>query len=194
MGAISAIKRTGRNDGTPARCRAGKTEQAAIRTCHTPADGFLRHQFLPLYKPSVMLPDKRKVEKQLLRSLSRLAGAHGFTPIQVDDKPYPYNLLLSFWHAREILRCEAKDMTLWIDMPDNGQAAFATTDTVDTGATLFYIPVIPLYELLQNRGTRAGGTLLLSVCSYLCRIAGISYYRQDDTYLYWHYEMLAEWM
>ncbi|MBS1528380.1 MAG: hypothetical protein JST19_22225, partial [Bacteroidetes bacterium] len=71
-------------------------------------------------------------------------------------------------------------------------AVFATTDTADTGTTLYYIPVIPLYRLLQGRRSRKGAQLLLSVCSYLCRIAGVPYYREDDSYLNWHYEMFAE--
>src|SRR5690606_14672389 len=36
--------------------------------------------------------------------------------------------------------------------------------------------------------------LLVSVCSYLYHIADIPYYRQEDTYLYWQYEMFCEWV
>lgn len=36
--------------------------------------------------------------------------------------------------------------------------------------------------------------LLLSVCSYLYHIADIPYYRQEDSYIYWQYGMLKEWV
>lgn len=36
--------------------------------------------------------------------------------------------------------------------------------------------------------------LLLSVCSYLYRNANIPYYRQENSYLYWNYEMLTDWI
>lgn len=64
----------------------------------------------------------------------------------------------------------------------------------NTGATLYYIPVIPLYQMLRNKNRKKTGLLLLSVCTYLYRIADIPYYRQEDSYLYWIYEMLTEWL
>ena len=64
----------------------------------------------------------------------------------------------------------------------------------NTGAMLYYIPVIPLYQMLRNKRRNKTGLLLLSVCTYLYRIADIPYYRQEGSYLYWIYEMLTEWL
>ncbi|TEB41257.1 hypothetical protein D0809_26450, partial [Flavobacterium circumlabens] len=36
--------------------------------------------------------------------------------------------------------------------------------------------------------------LLISVCSYLYHIADIPYFRQENSYLYWMYEMHKEWV
>lgn len=58
---------------------------------------------------------------------------------------------------------------------------------------MLYIPVVPLYGLLRQKTHRKAGCLLLSVCSYLYRNAGIPYYRIEDSYLYWNYEMLTDW-
>ena len=55
-------------------------------------------------------------------------------------------------------------------------------------------PLLPLYRLSKNPKRRQAVQLLQSVCCYLYHIAGISYYRQRDTYLFWMYEMVSDWI
>src|SRR5690606_29046326 len=57
-----------------------------------------------------------------------------------------------------------------------------------------YIPVIPLFLMLKDPKRKKIAHLLLSVFSYLYRIANVPYYRDDGTYLGGHYEMHKEWM
>ena len=64
----------------------------------------------------------------------------------------------------------------------------------DTGTTLYYIPVVPLFKMLKDPKRKKSAQLLVSVCSYLYHIADIPYYRQEDNYLYWLYEMHKEWV
>ena len=60
--------------------------------------------------------------------------------------------------------------------------------------TLFYIPVIPLYKMLHHKIYKRPAQLLLSVCTYLYHIIDIPYYRQEDSYLFWLYQMLEDWI
>ena len=48
--------------------------------------------------------------------------------------------------------------------------------------------------MLHDPKRKKTAQLLISVCSYLYHIADIPYYRQENTYLYWMYEMMADWV
>lgn len=69
-----------------------------------------------------------------------------------------------------------------------------TEERYNTGATLFYIPIIPLYKICKDPKYKKSAELLKSVCTYLIHSAGIGYYRNSETYLYWMYEMVGEWL
>src|SRR5690606_40118408 len=64
----------------------------------------------------------------------------------------------------------------------------------NTGTTLYYIPVVPLFQMLNDPKRKKSAQLLISVCSYLYHIADVPYYRQEDSYLYWMYEMHKDWV
>ena len=59
---------------------------------------------------------------------------------------------------------------------------------------MYYIPVVPLFKMLKDPKRKKTAQLLLSVCSYLYHIAQIPYYRQEESYLYWLYEMMNDWV
>ncbi|MFC3157142.1 hypothetical protein ACFOEQ_00465 [Chryseobacterium arachidis] len=71
---------------------------------------------------------------------------------------------------------------------------FAKERRYDTGHSLYYIPVIPLYTVLQKSKSKEVGQLLLSVYAYLFQVLGVSYYRIDNCYLFSIYEMLENWI
>jgi hypothetical protein len=77
---------------------------------------------------------------------------------------------------------------------DSKKTYFVSEERYNTGATLFYIPVSPLYRILHDPKRKANAHLLLSVCAYLYHIADIPYYRQEASYLYWMYEMMNDWV
>lgn len=76
---------------------------------------------------------------------------------------------------------------------DKGKVYFTSEERYNTGATLYYIPVIPLHRLSKNKKYKKTFHLLLSVYSYLYHIVDIPYYRQEASYLYWMYEMFEQW-
>ena len=177
-----------------ARCAGSKKESEQFGSARTPADGFLRHSFLPLFEKGEKLPDQFEVENDFFNSLAILKGLYGFETRNVANKSYPYNILLIYADIQKQLSQSAHDIELKIMQDDDGTVKLATQHCYNTCNTLYYIPVLPLYRLLQNRRQKKTAELLLSVIAYLYHIAGIPYYRQDSSCLFYHYECMEEWI
>ncbi len=177
-----------------ARCSGGQPEQTPVSPCGFTADGFLSHRFLPLYEPAAELPEIKDLETGVFNSLSILEKQYDIKVMDVSDKPYPYNILLAYWNTEQQI-CKEKSYTeLFIISDDTDQVKLATKEYVSTGHTLYYIPVLPLYRLLKSGKDKRSAELLLSVCTYLYHMTGVPYYRDEDSYLFYHYEMLEDWI
>ena len=193
---MSVISTSGKVCGKPEqaiRCRGCTQERATERTTGTFADGFLRNQFLPLYEPSGDLPGKRQTESGFFRSMSQLSVHYGFIPMDVSGKPYPYNVLLAYWHAKQQLNIGNPEIELYIGKGEREKITLISKKTYNAAGTLYYIPVIPLFRLLKDRHQKICTELLMSVFSYLHRIAGVPYFRDSSTVLYYYYDMVKEW-
>jgi hypothetical protein len=77
---------------------------------------------------------------------------------------------------------------------DSKKTFFVSEERYDVGTTLYYIPIVPLFQMLKDPKRKKTAQLLISVCSYLYHIANVPYYRQEDSYLYWMYEMHKDWV
>ncbi len=181
------------------RCTRNKQRQAKICAGANAANGFLRCRFLP--KLAAMqtvqpLEKIKKAEDDFYRSLCAVAQHYnGFEPTDTRLFGYPYNIAFSVWEAEAYLKKTVKSRnSLRLIQDDNENIFFLSEERYNTGTTLYYIAVIPLYRMLKNKKTHRAALLLLCVFTYLYQIAGIPYYRQEDTYLYWQYEMLADWV
>ena len=193
----SSVKRVRNLDATDKGCQRNPKGQTAVRTDTHVADGFLRNSFLPkLAQMELAEPCKEtvKTERDFYQSLSLVAEHYQIQPMPTQIYGYPYNMALAIWNLEEQLKSKVKD---WeeIKLVQYDKKTFLTSqECYDTGATLYYIPVVPLYRLLKNKKKKPNAKLLLSVCSYLYYIVNIPYYRQEDNFLYYQYEMLKEWL
>lgn len=133
------------------------------------------------------------MQSQFYKSLSHLSAHYGITIMETDCFEYPYNLALSLWDAGQMLKKQHLDCPQIRLMQDGEQTCLESEETCNTGTTLYYIPVEPLYQMNRDAGRTKNAKLLLSVFSYLYHIADVPYYRQQDSYLYWMYEMHREW-
>jgi hypothetical protein len=194
METISANRGIRRKPKQTARCTGGKKEQANFSTVGVIADGFLKHQFLPLFEKGRNLPDPIQTQTGFFTSLSILTGVYQLEETNLENKPYPYNILLAHAEVQKQLRKAGQDIELTILQDDKGIVKLATTHTYNTGTTLYYIPVLPLYRLLQNKKQKQTAELLLSVFAYLYHIAGIPCYRENSSYLFYQYECMEEWL
>lgn len=192
METISTSSRSSKRPRPPKGRGAGTAGQPPQRTTPPVAHGFLRHQFLPLYAPPAARFPKKKREQALLSSRSPLAALYRCELMGFEDKPFPYNILLAHWDMQRQIQWQHPHTQLSIIFDeDNKTLRWATTEELRVDA-FYFIPVIPLYELLQDRKRRREGELLLSVYAYLYREAGVPYYRDSCGALDYHYEMTEE--
>nr|WP_315246697.1 hypothetical protein [uncultured Flavobacterium sp.] len=193
MQTIQAVRGIRRKHKQASRCAPSKKEPKQFGSARTPADGFLRHSFLPLFEMGKKIPDQFQIENDFFNSLAILTGLYGFEVLDTTGKSYPYNILLAHCDAQKQLNSLGRDIELSI-MQEDSSVKLATKHIYNTCNTLYYIPVLPLYRLLQNRKQKQTAELLLSVFACLYHIAGIPYYREDSSCLFYHYECMEEWL
>lgn len=193
----SSVKRVRKLDATDKGCKRNPKGQTAVCTDTDVADGFLRNSFLPkLAEMETVQACKKtaKMERDFYQSLSLVAEHYQIKPMPTQIYGYPYNMALALWNLEEQLKSKVKDWEEIKLIQQNKKTFLTSQERYNTGATLYYIPVVPLYRLLKQKKRKQNAQLLLSVCSYLYHGVNIPYYRQEDSFLHWQYEMLKEWL
>ena len=191
------IGRVRRLDAKTKERRRNKKRQTEIGTDNGATNGFLKCSFLPKLQEAQTVQacgKPEKTERDFYQSLSKLAGHYGIQPMQSRQYGYPYNIALALDDTEEQLRkkfCDWEELRL---IQDSKKTYFVSEERYSTGATLYYIPVVPLYRLSKNPTRKQAVQLLQSVCAYLYHIADVPYYRQESSYLSWMYEMVTEWI
>ena len=188
--------------------RFGNSERPTeISSDKSITNGFLKCTFLPKLKKNdfqksissekslIQIQRKNaKTEKDFYQSLSQLAEHYGLNPISTKHLGYPYNIALALDDIQKQLKNKVRDWEEIRLIEEKGKTYFTSEERYNTGAILYYIPIVPLYRLSKNPKRKQAVQLLQSVCSYLYHIAGVPYYRKQDSYLFWMYEMVTEWI
>ncbi len=179
-------------------CAGNFQRQKEMRSNSHVANGLLNCTFLPKFRQTEMNQVNEtsvKLESDFFQSLSRLAEHYKIEPfVQSEQFRFPYNINLALSDIKGKLK---KNVLNWDSVrfnKENDKFYLVSEERYDTGATLFYIPVIPLFRMLGDKKRKKAAHLLLSVFSYLYHIADIPYYRQEGSYLYYEYEMLKDWI
>lgn len=186
-----------RVDAETERRKRNPKGQTAVGTHTHVANGFLRTSFLPRLEETETVQacrDNTKMERDFYTSLSQLAEHYGITPKPTQSLEYPYNIAMAVKDTEEQLRHKIRDWEEIRLIQDSEKVFFTSEEFYNTGTTLYYIPVVPLFRRLKDPKRKQTAQLLLSVCSYLYHIADIPYYRQQNSYLYWMYEMHKDWI
>lgn len=184
-------------DAKNQRHKRGAQRQTEIRTDNHVANGFLTCSFLPKLKTAQSVKACKKTantETDVYKSLSKLAEHYSIQPMQSRQFEYPYNMALAIWDMQEKLKQRVLHWEEIRLVQDSQKTFFISEEKYGTGTTLYYIPVVPLFQMLNDPRRKKTAQLLVSVCSYLYHIADIPYYRQESSYLFWMYEMLTDWV
>src|SRR5690554_3856545 len=191
------IKRVRQLDAKTKGCKRSTERQTQVGSNSDVANGFLNCRFLPKLKAeqSVQACKKTaKMERDFYKSLSQLAEHYGIIPMQTNQFESPYNMALALWDMEERLKQRVLNSEELRLVQDGKKTFLNSEERYDTGTTLYYIPIVPLFKMLKDPKRKKTAQLLISVCSYLYHIADIPYYRQEDSYLYWLYETHKDWI
>ncbi|MGG7468656.1 hypothetical protein ACVVIH_07125 [Chryseobacterium arthrosphaerae] len=190
------VGRVRRVDETSKRCRRDKKGSKEVGSCGNASNAFLRCTFLPKLKQNETVQsckESKRMERDFYQSLSDLAEHYQIDPKASQQYGYPYNMALAVHDLQQKLKNKTRDWEEIQLIKDKGKVYFTSEERYNTGATLYYIPVLPLYRLSKEKKYKKAFQLLLSVYSYLYHIVDIPYYRQEASYLYWMYDMLEQW-
>ena len=194
--AVQTIERVHSMDAKTQRCKRYPKRQTQVSACPNASDGFLKTSFLPRLKQTQTVQACKKtvkMERNFYKSLSKLAEHYKIEPMQTDQFEYPYNMALAIWDMENKLNHSILNWQEIRLVQDGKKTYFVSEEKYNTGTTLYYIPIEPLYQMLHDPKRKRNAQLLVSVCSYLYHIADIPYYRQENSYLYWMYEMHKDW-
>lgn len=159
---------------------------------HRPA--FLTQVFYPIMgNEHKELTFDREIEQHFYASFDNLCTCYGMKLDRRMNLPYPMNLAKCLGELSRQLKEFDRDLDLRLLQDDVSPARLSTSRRFSTGSTLFYIPIAPLFKMLENHDTKSTGELLLSMFSYLFRFVGVPHYAQDYSYLGGIYEMVFEW-
>lgn len=168
--------------------------QAEIRTNSNATNGILKCTFLPKLKTAPSVQACQKTERDFYKSLSKLAKHYRIEPMQTNSFKFPYKMALAMWDMETKVKRTNINWDGFKLIQDSGKTYFLSEERYRTGTTLYYIPIAPLFKMLKDPKHKMTAQLLLSVYSYLYHIAQIPYYRQEESYLYWLYEMMNDWV
>jgi hypothetical protein len=193
----STIGRVRTMDAKTKRCKRSAERQEESRTNSDVANGFLKSVFLPKLKTQQCVQackETAKTERYFYQSLSKLAEHYSIEPMQTKIYGYPYNISLAMWDIETKLKRSNLNWDSLQLVQDSKKTFFVSEERYDTRTTLYFIPIVPLFKMLNDKRRKKTAQLLISVCSYLYHIADIPYYRQENSYLFWMYEMMTDWV
>lgn len=168
--------------------------QTEVCTESNATNGILKCTFLPKLKTAHSVLACQKTERDFYNSLSKLAEHYSIEPMTTQAYNFPYNMVLGMWDIDTKMKRIHRNWDGLNLLQDSKKTILQSEERYDTRTTLYYIPIVPLYKMLYDKKRKKTAQLLLSVCSYLYHITNIPYYRQEDSYLYWIYEMHNDWI
>lgn len=188
--------------------RFGNSERPTeISSDKSITNGFLKCTFLPKLKENnaqKLASDEQnltqiqrkntKLESDFYQSFSQMAVHYRLNTMTTRHLGYPYNIALALDDIQKQLKNKVRDWEEIRLIEEKGKTYFVSEERYNTGAILYYIPIVPLYRLSKNPKRKQAVQLLQSVYSYLYHIAKVPYYRKQDSYLFWMYEMASEWI
>lgn len=175
------------------RQRSRACRPPAISPCGAAAYGFLKTRILPHYAGQAAAGSPQEKEG-FYQSFARLCSHYAIAPADTQHFAYPYGRKVALHEAARLLRSQYPQRISIAFEEEGGDFSLNACERFDTSNTLFFIPVLPLHYLMQDKKRRNAAQLLLCIFAYLYRKAGVPYYTENDSYLCWNYDRIAEWV
>ncbi|SEO79029.1 hypothetical protein [Mucilaginibacter sp. OK283] len=171
--------------------RGGTTQPASKRTARHSRNGFLNYRFLPFYTYN---GDRSRAEMEYFRSLSNICTYYDLNVPDVSSLTFPQNIFSSWENVAGQIKAIDKKMDCIIVQDVDHVATLATLKRLNTGSTLFYVPVRPLWHWGQVAEQEHIAELVTALFAYLYQIVKMPFYAEDNSYLKYQYDTLFEWV
>ena len=179
------------------RCNQQRRPKTAVAVPEPVANGFLRYCFEPVVDDVEELREQAILETEFFRSLSFFSRAYSLAYDVVAMEMasvYPHNVYQAFSQAEESLQTVDSSASLAIIEDDTHRATLVVYKAFETGFSSYYLPLKPVYQALKEGIRPAATALLCSLIAYLHQIAGIAFFSDESSYIYYQCDMMAESM
>ena len=175
MADTTTLRKICRTPEPPARCSRSKTQHPAKRTTTVCADAFLKHRFHPLW--GIATGDEKITEREFFSSLFHLCQLYGWQQPGVSALSFPENINWALQELQEKFKTTDLDCIILSDKKH--KAVLTTVKTFQVGMTLYYIPVRPLWCMLNQKTNELFARLLTQIFSYLHSVTGIPFFNRS---------------
>ena len=191
MEPIQAARKILRKNGPAARrCQSQKNKTPRSPRSNGTYD-FLKQRFEPVPEVEIPSPGLRKrIENSFYNSLNNLSSLYGFTPLPSTNNKFPFNITQSFAAAKKEVAKKEGSLNLIILQENQQYPVLATVKEMNTGLTLYYVPLDALWQLHCNRNKPAF-FLLISIYAYLHQTVGMALCKEGN-YVGDTYHMMKE--
>jgi|GEM_PF-6647594 len=177
------------NQPVTRRARSARSAQPQ-RTPEPIANGFLNHSFQAVAAENQDgLTNRGSTENSFFASVDYFTQLHGLTldESKISDT-YPLNIHQTYQQLVNLLHKKRHDMTLVIVQDEVTPPTLATYVRHEMGMTIYFIPLRPVWDLIEAKACPAATNVLLSIFHYLNRVVNVPGFKEGS---YVHYEMEA---
>lgn len=163
-----------------ARCRRNTAQPFKKRTTRHSGNGFLNYTFKPFW---LFNGNTARAETEYFRSLANICKHYDLQLPDVSSLAFPQNIYQSWQVTNERIQAINKKLDCIILKDDSHEAVLATISQYDTGRTLYYIPVKPLWKWVTTAQQQAVAEVVTAIFAYLYQVAEIPMYSDYNTFL-----------
>jgi len=176
------------------RSFGNKKRRANKCTTTTSGNGFLNHSFSPLVKGYAKeIQQASRVAESIFSAARNLCDLYGIKQLDDEHLIYPPNVAKLVEDLQQQIAAIDNDANVLVISSEDRLPTLAVSKSFDTKTTLYYLPVEPLYLLMQQEERKPTAQLLLLVLCYFYQVGGIPYFGEKSSYLYCVYEMIYDW-
>ncbi|WEA01764.1 hypothetical protein [Mucilaginibacter sp. SJ] len=186
---IRTVRNFRRETQQVARCRRNKAQLFKKRTTRNGTNGFLNHAFEPFW---LFSGNGEKAEEQFFRSLTHLCEHYDLLLPDVSGSAFPQNIYHAWKVTAERIKAIDKKLDLIILNDDTHEAVLATISNFDTGRTLYYIPVKPLWKWVNEPGHQAVAEVVTGIFAYLFQVVQIPMYTEYESFIGQQYRYIED--
>lgn len=176
-------------------CRRSSENKATQRTSGFGRHGFLNYHFAPVAEDKEGFFKKRKlIEQDFFTSVANFCSLYNIEIPLSTKYPFPLNIVMAYEELKHQLSSINPNLELIVLEENNRKGYLATVQTFNIGNTLYYIPIRPLSNLLQNADCQQEAELLLFVFAYLYHVVDIPWFMNCGSFLEDTYNCIESWL